>query len=109
MKGFPAGLAAVLLAGCGGGTRVEISNDTQADISSLEFRSGDISMEWASIPAGEAVSRRTDLPVRDLLVVTYVSGTTTVSDTLDIPEGCDSSSVVSVWIGGDATSVKYTD
>jgi hypothetical protein len=88
---------------------VEISNDTQADISSLEFRSGGISMDWASLPAGEAVSRSTGLPVLDRLVVTYTAGTTTVSDTLEIPDGCDSSSVVSVWIGGDATSVKYTD
>lgn len=103
---FAALAAALALAGCGG-SRLEVANDSGVPITGISVELSGSTYEWDSIEASSSVSRDLQGPVSGMLVISYTSGLNTVSDTLGVPPECESASTVSIWIYGDATSVKY--
>lgn len=103
---FTAAVAVVSISGCGG-SRLEVSNDYGAPITSVTVSLSGNEYSWENIDPGQTVDM--DLPgtVSGIITVGYVSGLNSVSDTLTIPDGCQDASRVSVWIGGDATTIRY--
>ncbi len=98
--------AALALAGCGG-PKLEVANDSGVPITGISVELSGSSYEWDSMEASSSVSRDLRGPVSGQLVISYTSGITSVSDTLAIPPECEDASSVSIWISGDATSVRY--
>lgn len=98
--------AALALAGCGG-PELEVANDSGVPITGVSVELSGSTYEWDSIEASSSVSRDLQGPVSGQLVISYTSGINSVSDTLGVPPGCENASSVSIWIYGDATSVKY--
>lgn len=99
-------LLAVLLAGCGG-SNIEITNDSGSPISGVRISAAGTVSEWDLINHAQTVSAALSAPLAGVIAVTYTSGTMTYSDTIAVPEGCENPSSVSIWIAGDATSIKY--
>lgn len=100
--------AMALAAGCGGGTRVEVANDSTAPLTGVSLTISGIPFQWEEILPGHMVRERLTVPLTGRLVISYSSGGMSYTDTLEIPAGCDSASSVSVWITGEATSIKYS-
>lgn len=99
-------LLAAFLAGCGGSS-IEITNDSGSPISGVRIGAAGTVSEWDLINHAQTVSAALSAPLTGVITVTYTSGTMTYSDTVSVPEGCENPSSVSIWISGDATSIKY--
>ena len=101
-----AAVTVVLISGCGG-SRLEATNGYGAPISSVVVSLSGKEFTWENIDPGQTVDSDLPHPVSGIITIDYVSGLNTVSDTLTIPDGCQNASRVSVWIGGDATTIRY--
>lgn len=98
--------AALAVAGCGG-PKLEVANDSGVPITGVSIELSGSTYEWDEIEAASSVSRDLQGPISGTLVISYTSGINMVSDTLGVPPEGGNASSVSIWICGDATSVKY--
>jgi hypothetical protein len=93
--------------GCGQGTKVEIVNETGADLAAVTLALGGATLEWDLIKGGESVSSRIALPAGGEWSLSYTSGSVTVTDSNVMPDSSDRASSITLFISGESTGLVY--
>jgi hypothetical protein len=107
MRWFLLIVAGLLFLGCGQGTKVEIVNETGADLAAVTLTLGGATLTWDLIKGGETVSSRLALPAGGEWALSYTSGSVTVTDSNVMPDSSDRASCVTVFVSGESTGLVY--
>jgi hypothetical protein len=107
MRWFLLLAAGLLFLGCGQGTKVEIVNETGADLAAVTLTLGGATLAWDLIKGGESVSRRITLPAGGEWSLSYTSGSFTVTDSNVMPDSSDRASSITLFISGESTGLVY--
>lgn len=101
-------LLAVLGAGCGSGTKVEVVNEFGVDLTDVSVSFGSRSASWNRIEPGDAVSTRLLVPQQGCAVVHYSCGEYEMTDSLEMPRNASAASRISIYLADGSTTLRYS-
>jgi hypothetical protein len=87
---------------------VEVVNDTGTELRNVSVSLGGTCASWESIPRGESVSRRMQLPGGGPGAVSFTAADYARTDSVNLPDSTDRASSITVVISGSSTSLRYS-
>ena len=104
-------LIVLLTTGCGGGTRVEIANDTGSDFLVLEIEINGEELDWTSVENEDTVSGSLTIPAQPVPPVARIfwdDGFNTFEEEIFLLDSAAVAEKIWIHLSPEATSLSYS-